>query len=277
MYHPIFLNKTNDNSVPVMEYRNQEIPISLKGTIDHIDFQITKKNSGQVLVYFVQNPGFVSLSKSQLTSDFIVTRPEWSGNYSEESITSVIFFQWAENSIKADPILKHFLPVYEYIFHEKNYLKILHPVYISQWYRGEEKPIARYFGMDFSKEMSTYVDAIEYQNNNRVDAQMLIYLKNICGSACWESSSKIADYIMSKPEWSGDRTKLSITTEIFLHWVAKDIRPVFQINLFTKVLYRHLVIGDGDSRQSPVSPIHLGYYYAGLNETPVMDPFLKRI
>ncbi len=43
IYHPVFLNKTIDSSIPVMQYNNQEIPISLKGIIDHIDLAPSEK------------------------------------------------------------------------------------------------------------------------------------------------------------------------------------------------------------------------------------------
>lgn len=274
--HPVYLNMTAHSSIPVMHYDNQDLPLPLREAIDHIDFQISNKTSYQVLVFFSHNPGFVNISVSRIASDFIVSRPEWAGNLSRESVTTTLFMDWAEDTLKSYRILHFFYPLYISIFRNNKHSS-LNPVYIDYWYQNKIKSVSRYNETDLSDDMSRYVDAMEFQMSNETNAQVLIYMHSDVGIAGWMPSTRIADFVMSRPEWKGDRSKISIIVEIYLHWLADNLKPLFSRDQILEAIYTDYVIGTLDNRTSPIRPIHLGYYYTGLKDTPIMDPILKRI
>ncbi|PKL60715.1 MAG: hypothetical protein CVV33_01235 [Methanomicrobiales archaeon HGW-Methanomicrobiales-4] len=274
--HPLYLNRTAHSTIPVMHYDNGDLPFPLREAIDHIDFQISNKTSSRVLVFFSHNPGFVNISVSRLASDFIVNRPEWVGNLSHESVTTQLFMNWAEDTIKSYRILHNFYPAYIFIFRNNKHSS-LNPVYINYWYEKKIKPVIRYNGQDLSDDVSRYVDAIEFQTSNQANAQVMIYMHPDIGIAGCMPSTRIADFVMSRPEWKGDRSRMSVIVEIYLHWLADNLMPLCSRDQILDALYMDYVIGSGDNRTSPVCPIHLGYYYTGLNGTPIMDPILKRI
>lgn len=92
-----------------------------------------------------------------------------------------------------------------------------------------------------------------------------------------KKSGDVADFIMNRREWIGDRSRPSVQEEIYFHWIADNVAPIFQSDPKLKAYYKVNVIGRDDHRVSPARPIHLGYNYAGLNGTPYMDPYLKEI
>jgi hypothetical protein len=274
--HPVYLNQSSDSAIPVMHYGNPELPPLVRAAIDHIDFQLSNKTSCEVKVYFSPNPGFVNISISRIASDFIVSRPEWRGNCSKVSVTADLFVNWAEDTIRTHWMLKRLYPSYISIFRRNNPGSI-HPVHIRYWYTGVTKPVIRYSGDKLPADVSSYAEAIEFETSHETTAQVMIYMHSDIGVAGMISSTRIAEFIMSRPEWIGDRSRVSVITEIYLHWLAENLMPLCSRDQVIDALYRYYVIGIDDNRISPVHPIHLGYYYTGLNGTPIMDPILKKI
>jgi hypothetical protein len=275
-FYPIYLNKTNDSKIPVNRYRNDSIPPQLKNSIDYIDFQLSNKTYAQVLIYFTRNPGSVNGTLSNYLSDFITHRPEWKGNVSSDSVAASIYMGWAQETIRYDPFLKYVYPYYLVIF-ERNKAISIHPLRIPYWYSSKNSTTVSFTHLDLPPIMQEYISSISYETNNKTNGQVYIYFSDTSRLADWSESSQIADFIMNKPEWVGDRSRFSVISEIYLHWVAENIKPFFERNSMVKNLYVYYVIGSQDNRTSPIDPIHLGYYYEGLGGTPVMDPILERI
>jgi hypothetical protein len=274
--HPIYLDRTSDSYIPVMRYSRENLPQLIKKDIDHIDFQISNMSWSNVMVYFSENPGLVNISISRITSEFIVSRPEWIGNRSAESLTAQIFLNWAEDTMKTHRFFKYFYPSYISII-KGGVPGSIHPTYLSYWYLIKSKPVIRYSEYNIPADISKYVDAIEFQASKETDDQVMIYMHPDINVVSLTASIKIADFIMRSPHWIGDRSRISVITEIYLHWFADNIGVAFKRQIILNTIYTFFVIGSEDNRTSPIYPIHLGYYYRGLNKTPVMDPFLQRI
>ena len=139
---------------------------------------------------------------------------------------------------------------------------------------GSKKPVIRYPNTSLPPEIREDVEYIEFQKDNSKKGQVFIFFNLPANTATVKQSQNIGNFILSRPEWIGDRTPESIAAEIYIHWVADNAEPLFQNNSFAQGLWEQLIIGASDDRPSPVHPTHLGYFYAGLDKTNAMDAFL---
>lgn len=133
-------------------------------------------------------------------------------------------------------------------------------------------PVIRYSKENLPSDISEYLDYIDFQT--KTGTRVNIYFSLPAAVATVNMSEKIADFIMSRKEWIGDRSRESAAAEIYIHWVADNAEPLFQGNTFSKTLFKQYIIGSTDSRQSPVHPTHLGYLYKNLDKKNPMDAFL---
>jgi hypothetical protein len=127
---------------------------------------------------------------------------------------------------------------------------------------------------DVNEKIKNIVDYVEFQVTDNVKGQTFIYFKLPAPVASIEQSKDVAEFVMTRPEWKGNRTPDSIVAEIYIHWIAENMKPFFMINELNQLVWKKFVIGSGDKRTSPISPIHLGYTYEGLDKNHPMDQFL---
>ncbi len=142
---------------------------------------------------------------------------------------------------------------------------------------ASKTPVIRYTNSNLPDKIRSYVDHIDFQTRTTVHGQVYIYFFLPAGSASMKKSGDVTDFILSRSEWAGDRSRPSVQEEIYFHWIAENLGPLFQLDPKLQAYYKKNVIGNKDTRNSPVHPIHLGYFYAGLDDTPYMDPYLKKI
>jgi hypothetical protein len=135
-------------------------------------------------------------------------------------------------------------------------------------------PVIRYTNENIPATISDLIDHIDFQSTKDKKGQTYVYFKLPAPDASVNRSKEVADFIFNRKEWNGDRSLDSIGAEIYIHWVADNALPFFSTNPVNEALYREYVIGNSDKRPSPISPTHLGYYYAGLDKTNLMDQFL---
>jgi len=128
-------------------------------------------------------------------------------------------------------------------------------------------PVKRY-----NDSFNGLIEHIDFQITDDVMGQTFIYFKLPAPDASVAKSREITELIKSKPEWKGDRSIDSISAEIYIHWVAENMKPYFMVNSLNEALWQSFVIGD--DRISPIYPTHLGYTYKGLNSGHPMDQFL---
>ncbi|WP_181391394.1 hypothetical protein ACKUB1_15690 [Methanospirillum stamsii] len=275
-FQPVYLDKSPLIKKPVFRYENTSLPGLIRNYIAYIDFPTSMKESSQITVQFVPEPGKANILISRMTSGFIISRPEWTGNMSTESLTSKIYMNWLENEIKDNPIGHFFYPYYLEIF-LNNKSSSLYPVTLQCYYKDKNYPIIRYQGINLTKDIENYIEIIDFDTRNESDSQVFVYFHPDSGFADLISSIKITRFIMSNQEWKGDRTFLSIVTEIYLHWIADNIKQIFTSDNRLHPIYTKFIIGEEDKRPSPIYPIHLGYYYKGLNVTPIIDPLLQKM
>jgi hypothetical protein len=135
-------------------------------------------------------------------------------------------------------------------------------------------PVIRYTNDNLPATISDLIDHIDFQPTKDKKGQTYVYFKLPAIDASVNRSKEVADFIFTRKEWNGDRSLDSISAEIYIHWVADNALPLFSTNPVNEALYKQYVIGSADKRPSPISPTHLGYYYAGLDKTNLMDQFL---
>ncbi|PKL60714.1 MAG: hypothetical protein CVV33_01230 [Methanomicrobiales archaeon HGW-Methanomicrobiales-4] len=135
-------------------------------------------------------------------------------------------------------------------------------------------PVIRYSNDVLPGTINSLIDHIDFQTSKDKKGQSYIYFKLPAPDASVNQSKTIADFIVSRKEWIGDRSLDSVNAEIYIHWVAENALPLFTTNPINEALYEQYVIGTNDKRPSPISPTHLGYNYAGLDKTNLMDQFL---
>jgi hypothetical protein len=135
-------------------------------------------------------------------------------------------------------------------------------------------PVIRYTNTNIPSTINDLIDHIDFQTTSDKKGQAYIYFKLPASDASVNRSREIANFIFSRKEWKGDRTEDSVTAEVYIHWVADNVRPLLSTNPINEQLYQQAVIGANDSRPSPIYPTHLGYYYSGLDKTNLMDQFL---
>ncbi|MFA5248411.1 MAG: hypothetical protein WC877_00870 [Dehalococcoidales bacterium] len=140
-----------------------------------------------------------------------------------------------------------------------------------------KKEVVRYEGDDIDPSISDVIERIDFQTTTDKNGQMLVYFKEPYGVANVEKSKVIGDFIKSRSDWKGDRSNESIGAEIYIHWVAENMRSFFMLNSSNEFLWKNFIIGGEDSRTSPIFPIHVGYTYEGLETGHPMDQFLMRI
>jgi hypothetical protein len=134
--------------------------------------------------------------------------------------------------------------------------------------------VIRYTETNIPSTINDLIDHIDFQTTSDKKGQAYLYFKLPASDASVNRSREIANFIFSRKEWKGDRTEDSVTAEIYIHWVAENVRPLLSTNPINEQLYKQSVIGANDSRPSPIYPTHLGYYYSGLDKTNLMDQFL---
>ncbi len=135
-------------------------------------------------------------------------------------------------------------------------------------------PVIRYTNENLPSPINNLIDHIDFQTTSDKKGQAFIYYKLPTPDASVNQSRVIADFILGRKEWKGDRSNDSVTGEIYIHWVADNALPLFTTNPVNEALYKQYVIGAKDKRPSPVYPTHLGYNYSGLDKTNLMDQFL---
>ena len=138
-------------------------------------------------------------------------------------------------------------------------------------------PVIRYTNESLPASIRTYIDHIDFQNTTQEKGQVFIYFTLPARDASVNRSYDLADAIISKTEWVGDRSRDSVAAEVYIHWIAENAKPLFMTTSRNKALYEKEVIGISDERPSPIHPTHLGYFYAGLGDTDPMEQFLKNI
>jgi hypothetical protein len=122
--------------------------------------------------------------------------------------------------------------------------------------------------------VESVIERVDFQVASGVSGQAFVYFRQPYTVASVDKSHEIAQFIINKPEWKGDRSIESISAEIYIHWVAENMRPYFMTNPINEAVWKSFVIGITDDRPSPIYPTHLGYNYAGLNKSHPMDQFL---
>jgi hypothetical protein len=135
-------------------------------------------------------------------------------------------------------------------------------------------PVIRYTNENLPETINNLIEYIDFQTAKNIKGQVYIYFKLPSPDASVNQSKAVADFILSRKEWIGDRSYDSVVAEIYIHWVANDALPLFMTNPINEQLYKQYIIGIEDKRSSPISPTHLGYYYSGLDKTNLMDQFL---
>ena len=135
-------------------------------------------------------------------------------------------------------------------------------------------PVIRYANDNIPEGINNLIDHIDFQTSKNKTAQTYIYFKLPSPDASVNQSKKLAEYILSRNEWIGDRSVDSVTAEIYIHWVADNALPLVTTNPVNEALYEQYIIGEGSKRPSPVSPTHLRYNYAGLDKKNLIDQFL---
>ena len=121
------------------------------------------------------------------------------------------------------------------------------------------------------------IEHVDFQTTGDIKGQAYVYFKLPAPPASVEKCKEIAEFIKGRPEWKGDRSIESIGAEIFIHWIAENMKPYFMVNAMNQVLWKSFVIGATDNRPSPIYPTHLGYNKKGLNSGHPMDQFLMTL
>ncbi|PWR72750.1 hypothetical protein [Methanospirillum lacunae] len=111
----IEIPSTPDSKTPVIRYTSDNLPPTINGLIDHIDFQTTKDKKGQVFIYFKLPAPDASVNQSREIGDFIINRKEWNGDRSLDSIQAEIYIHWVADS--ARPLLST-NPVNEQLYNQ---------------------------------------------------------------------------------------------------------------------------------------------------------------
>ena len=94
------LPSTSDSKTPVIRYSNENLPPTINGLIDHIDYQTTNEKRGQTYVYFKLPAPDASVNQSKEIGDFITSRKEWKGDRSADSVNAEIYIHWvADNAL----------------------------------------------------------------------------------------------------------------------------------------------------------------------------------
>jgi hypothetical protein len=137
-----------------------------------------------------------------------------------------------------------------------------------------KKEVVRYESIDLAENIRDLIEHIDFQTTTEINGQAYIYFKLPAIDASVERAKQIGEFIMNRPEWKGDRSITSIGAEIYIHWVAENMKPYFMVNPINQALWKSFVIGTTDARPSPIYPTHLGYNYKALSKTHPMDQFL---
>lgn len=135
-------------------------------------------------------------------------------------------------------------------------------------------PVIRYSKENIPNTVNDLIDHIDYQTTTDKKGQTYVYFILPAPDASVNRSRDIGEFIVSRKEWIGDRSLDSVVAEIYIHWVADNAQPLFTTSPVNEALYEQYVIGSNDTRPSPIYPTHLGYNYAGLDKTNLMDQFL---
>jgi hypothetical protein len=128
---------------------------------------------------------------------------------------------------------------------------------------GGGYPVIRYCNSELPQNIRGFVDYIDFQAVSSVDASVYLYFKGSYRLGTWARSEAVSDFIRSKPEWTGDRSRNSVTAEILTHWIGDNARPILMSNPITAAIFQKIV---GKGRLSPVRPAHIQYFYAGLGK-----------
>jgi|GEM_PF-3172406 len=109
--------------------------------------------------------------------------------------------------------------------------------------------------------IQSYVYTISFDIKDDNNKGVQLYLNDLNNGVIdinGESVKYIAEYIVTRPEWIGDRTAEEVSCEILFHW----LNAKFGIDV-------------DKNRINAVNPVHIEYYKDGLNwwERIVYPPF----
>ncbi len=138
----IEIPSTPDSKTPVIRYTSDNLPATISGLIDHIDFQTTKDKKGQVFIYFKLPAPDATVNQSREISDFIINRKEWIGDRSLDSVLAEIYIHWVADS--ARPLLAN-NPINEQLYKQfvigqnDNRPSPIYPTHLGYNYEGMDK------------------------------------------------------------------------------------------------------------------------------------------
>lgn len=91
---------TEQSKNPVIRYPNALIHSDLKEIIEYLDFQADTSKKGQVFIYFKQPVGTATVDLSYKIAAFLMSRDDWKGDRSLESVAAEIYIHWIADNAK---------------------------------------------------------------------------------------------------------------------------------------------------------------------------------
>ena len=203
---------SNKSSYQLVRYSGGNLSSDIRPYVDHIDFQVSTRLNAWVAVYFKKNPGLAQAGVSEDIRDFIIHRKEWAGNRTADSLASDIYINWMNDNI--DGFIRSHqittsLCMMVFPGFKKKPKNFIHPLYLPRYFQDSKNRTAVivYSRQDLPPDISRTVDSIRYQPGKKRDTQAFVYFRDDPGFASVRMSRHIADFVMSRKEWAGDRSK----------------------------------------------------------------------
>lgn len=99
------ISSTPDSKKPVIRYPNPSLPQEIRNTIEYIDFQKDTSKNGQTFIYFNMPVETATVDQSKNIAKFIMSRDEWLGDRSLDSVSAEIYIHWVADN--AEPLFQN--------------------------------------------------------------------------------------------------------------------------------------------------------------------------
>jgi len=133
---------TELSKTPVIRYPNGLLPKDIQETIEYIDFQKDSSIKGQTFIYFNLPAGIATVNLSQKIATYIMSRDEWIGDRTLDSIAAEIYIHWVADN--AEPLFQN-NPFSQGLWkqliigEDDNRPSPLHPTHLGFYYAGLDK------------------------------------------------------------------------------------------------------------------------------------------